>query len=144
MKSRVVFSSASVEWATPEGVYEQLNREFAFDFDPCPLGGSDNGLATLFCPWDKKRVYINPPYANIRPWLERWKEAEIAVYLIPSRTDTRWFLDIVLPFAREIRFIRGRLRFNGAKNSAPFPSMIVVFESAFHGAQLITEFGSSR
>jgi site-specific DNA-methyltransferase (adenine-specific) len=52
----------------------------------------------------------------------------VAVFLIPARTDTRWFHEIVLPYAAEIRFIKGRLKFSGAKNSAPFPSMIVVFK----------------
>jgi hypothetical protein len=50
------------------------------------------------------------------------------VFLVPARTDTRWFHDVVLPNAREIRFLRGRLKFGDAENSAPFPSMIVVFK----------------
>jgi site-specific DNA-methyltransferase (adenine-specific) len=49
------------------------------------------------------------------------------VFLLPARTDTRWFHDFVLPRAAEIRFIRGRLKFGGSKNAAPFPSMVVVF-----------------
>jgi site-specific DNA-methyltransferase (adenine-specific) len=64
----------------------------------------------------------------VRAFLERALEAEVAVFLIPARTDTRWFHEIVLPYAAEIRFIKGRLKFSGAKNSAPFPSMIVVFK----------------
>jgi site-specific DNA-methyltransferase (adenine-specific) len=54
----------------------------------------------------------------------------MAVYLIPARTDTRWFHQIVLPHAKEIRFIRGRLKFGGATNGAPFPSMVVIFDKA--------------
>ena len=50
-----------------------------------------------------------------------------AVFLLPARVDTKWFHDLVLPHAREIRFIRGRLKFVGAEHPAPFPSMIVVF-----------------
>ena len=129
MKSRVVFSSASDEWGTPAGVYAALNQEFRFDFDPCPIGGDTDGRATLFCSWEARRVFCNPPYSGIRPFLERWREAELAVYLIPARTDTKWFHEIVLPHASEIRFIRGRLRFGDAVNSAPFPSMVVVFGS---------------
>ncbi len=128
MKSRVVFSSATDEWGTPSEVYESLNREFRFDFDPCPLDGDTDGRATLFCSWSGRRVFCNPPYSDIRPFLERWTESELAVYLIPARTDTRWFHQIVLPHAAEIRFIRGRLRFGGAVNSAPFPSMVVIFQ----------------
>jgi len=127
MKSRVVFSSATVEWGTPGGVYQALNREFRFDLDPCPLGGTEDGLATLFMSWEGRRIFCNPPYDQIGKWLARWRESEVSVYLIPARTDTRWFHDIILPHASEIRFIRGRLKFGGAKNSAPFPSMIVIF-----------------
>lgn len=124
---RILFSSASVEWPTPKGVYSKLHQEFDFTLDPCPYGGSENGLSTLFMPWDGHRVWINPPYSDIRPWLERWREADLAVYLIPARTDTKWMHEICLPHAKEIRFIKGRLKFGDAKNSAPFPSMIVVF-----------------
>ncbi len=127
MKSRVVFSSATVEWRTPVKVYEELNREFNFDLDPCPLGGTEDGLATLFTSWVGRRVWINPPYSKIRPWLERAQEADLAVYLIPARTDCRWFHEIVLPKAAEIRFIKGRLTFGDATSGAPFPSMLVVF-----------------
>lgn len=127
---RVLFKSESVEWPTPKAVYDKLHEEFQFDHDPCPLGGSENGLSTLFHEWRGKRVFCNPPYGpGIREWLNRGLEADVAVFLIPARTDTRWFHDICLPNAREIRFIRGRLKFGDAQNSAPFPSMIVVFAS---------------
>lgn len=128
---QVLFSSASDRWATPKAVYDSLNAEFLFDLDPCPLDGSEDGLARLFRPWQGKRVFCNPPYGpNLGDWLARASEADIAVFLIPARTDTRWFHDLVLPMAREIRFIRGRLKFGDAKNSAPFPSMVVVFEAS--------------
>jgi hypothetical protein len=82
----------------------------------------------LFTSWRGKRVFCNPPYGpGIEDWLKRGLEAEIAVYLIPARTDTRWFHNIVIPMAREIRFIKGRLKFGDAVNSAPFPSMVVIF-----------------
>jgi site-specific DNA-methyltransferase (adenine-specific) len=124
----VHFSSQSVEWATPKGVYDALDDEFSFNFDPCPLGGIEDGTSSLFSNWEGQRVFCNPPYGpELRPFLERWKDAELAVYLIPARTDTRWFHEICLPFAKEIRFIKGRLKFGDAKNSAPFPSMLVIF-----------------
>jgi site-specific DNA-methyltransferase (adenine-specific) len=126
--NRVLFSSATVEWATPLAVYDKLNAEFQFDFDPCPVDGTNDGLATLFTEWAGKRVFCNPPYSDIRRWLDRWHEPELAVYLIPARTDTRWFHEICLPHAKEIRFLRGRLKFGDAKNCAPFPSMIVIFK----------------
>jgi hypothetical protein len=127
----VHFSSASVEWATPVGVRGDLEAEFHFDFDPCPIGGTQDGLATLLVPWYGKRVFCNPPYGpGLAKWLERGLDADIAVFLIPARTDTRWFHEIVLPRAKEIRFIKGRLKFGNAVYNAPFPSMIVVFERA--------------
>ena len=124
----VHFSSASDRWATPTQVYADLNTEFSFDFDPCPLDGTQDGTARLFCSWAGRRVFCNPPYGPaLRGFLERAHEAEVAVFLIPARTDTRWFHEIVLPQAKEIRFIKGRLKFGGATNNAPFPSMIVIF-----------------
>lgn len=131
MNNSVLFSSSSVEWATPKSVYEKLNLEFSFNFDPCPLGGTTDGLAPLFVSWRNRRVFCNPPYGKgMEKWLERGLEAEIAVFLIPARTDTKWFHNIVLPKATEIRFIRGRLKFGDAIHSAPFPSMIVIFRSS--------------
>lgn len=128
MNTAVHFSQATDRWATPSDLYESLNAEFSFNFDPCPLDGVGDGLAPLFCDWRGKRVFCNPPYGpQIRQWLQRAPEAELAVFLIPARTDTRWFHDIVLPIASEIRFIKGRLRFGGSKNPAPFPSMLVIF-----------------
>jgi len=124
----VHFSSATEEWGTPADVYATLDAEFDFTFDPCPLSGTVDGTSTLFSPWGGHRVFCNPPYGpGIRKFLERAVEADLAVFLIPARTDTRWFHEIVLPFAKEIRFIKGRLKFGGAKFNAPFPSMVVVF-----------------
>ena len=105
--NRVLFKSESVEWATPKGVYDALDAEFHFDFDPCPLDGSEDGLATLFTEWRGRRVFCNPPYGNIAAWLRRGQDADLAVFLVPARTDTRWFHELVMPFACEIRFIVG-------------------------------------
>jgi site-specific DNA-methyltransferase (adenine-specific) len=124
-------SSKSWEWRTPAVLYAQLHAEFCFNFDPCPLGGDIDGSARLLNSWEGKRVFCNPPYGpEITRFLECWKDADLSVFLLPARTDTRWFHDICLPFASEIRFIRGRLRFGDATSSAPFPSMIVIFGNA--------------
>jgi site-specific DNA-methyltransferase (adenine-specific) len=76
-------------------------------------------------------VFCNPPYGReIKNRVKKWYEAsggEI-VMLLPARTDTSWFHDYIYHKA-EIRFIRGRLKFGDGKNSAPFPSMVVVFRS---------------
>ena len=128
-KFKAMHSRKSVEWPTPAAFYRELDKEFHFNFDPCPLGGEIDGSARLMNNWAGKRVFCNPPYGPLIPrFLECWKDAELSVFLIPARTDTRWFHEIVLPYAREIRFIKGRLKFGDSKNSAPFASMVVVFD----------------
>jgi DNA N-6-adenine-methyltransferase Dam len=130
MNRAALFSSASDRWATPGELFAALDQEFRFDFDPCPLDGTVDALLPLFCNWKGRRVFCNPPYGpGLGEWLRRGLEAALVAFLLPARTDTRWFHDIVLPKAKEVRFIRGRLKFGGAKNSAPFPSMVVVFNS---------------
>ena len=128
MKTEAMFSSATDRWQTPPDVYAALNLEFNFDLDPCPIDGNRDGLSPLFCTWHGRRVYCNPPYGRgLADWLARGPEADVAVFLIPARTDVRWFHEIVLPKAAEIRFLKGRLRFGDATNNAPFPSMLVIF-----------------
>jgi site-specific DNA-methyltransferase (adenine-specific) len=112
----------------------ELDKEFHFDFDPCPLNESDkDGSAPLFTQWSGKRVFCNPPYNDgIARFLERAIEADVAVFLLPARTDTKWFHDLVLPNAKEIRFIRGRLCFgdpDDLSKRAPFPSMLAIFKN---------------
>jgi site-specific DNA-methyltransferase (adenine-specific) len=109
-------------------VYDSLNAEFGFTFDPCPLLSRDNGAKIRW----SGRVFCNPPYSHIAEfilsglWALSVHECELLVYLLPARTDTAWFHDYCLK-SDEIRFVRGRLKFGGAVNSAPFPSMVVVF-----------------
>ena len=127
--NRVVFSSASDEWATPADTYAALNAEFGFRDDPCPLGGSENGLMREW----KSPCYVNPPYSDILPWMDKAaaeaSQGKTVVLLVPSRTDTRWWHEYAMR-AAEIRFIRGRLKFGGAKTPAPFPSCVVIFRGA--------------
>lgn len=130
--NKVVFSSVRLDWRTPNWLYRLLDREFHFTFDPCPNRAKFNGLATS---WGK-RNFINPPYGRKRKtgilkWIEKGYEEEqkgnLCVFLLPSRTDQPWF-HFCLRNASEIRFILGRLRFEGAKWDAPFSSIIVVFK----------------
>jgi len=121
-------TSLSPHYATPKWLYDELNKEFNFNDDPCPLHSKNNGLNRT---WNE-RVYINPPYGKELPrWiLKAWHEyqqGKLIVMLLPSRTDTRWWHDYVMK-ADEIRFIKGRLKFGDAKNSAPFPSCIAIFK----------------
>mgnify|MGYP001597723016 FL=1 len=126
--SRVVFSSNSDHWATPTAVYDALDAEFEFTFDPCPLNSAEDGLKV---DW-RGRAYCNPPYSKIPQFIKKGLyhlahgNASLLVYLLPARTDTGWFHDYCLK-AAEIRFLRGRLKFGNAQFNAPFPSMVVVF-----------------
>ena len=80
-------------------------------------------------------MFCNPPYSNISAWVEKAyresrKDNTLVVLLIPARTDTKYFHDFIYNRA-EIRFVCGRLRFNGLGQNAPFPSMIVIFRGAY-------------
>ena len=127
MKSRVVFKSESNEWRTPKAVYDALNAEFGFEFDPCPMD-DQSVWDSLILPW-RFPAFCNPPYSRLAEWVAKaFEESKrgMVVLLIPARTDTKWWHEYVMK-AKEIRFIKGRLRFGNAKNPAPFPSCIVVF-----------------
>jgi site-specific DNA-methyltransferase (adenine-specific) len=140
MINAALFSSSTDEWATPQYIFDSLNKEFEFTLDPCALPSNakckryftpqDNGLLQ---DWGGETVFCNPPYGKaITDWIRKCSEESkkpntIIVALIPARTDTRYFHDYIYRKAKEIRFIKGRLKFGGAKTGAPFPSMIVIF-----------------
>ena len=128
MFSQVLWSSLSGDWTTPTELMRELDNEFHFTLDPCPLDADFDGLDLT---WDGV-VFVNPPYGRtvIADWIRKGYDSAlydgaIIVMLLPSRTDTRWWHEYVMQ--GEIRFIKGRLKFGGASNSAPFPSVIVVF-----------------
>jgi len=132
-KNSNTYKTFNVNEKTPQAFYKQLDNEFHFDFDPCPLNPKfeTDGLNIT---WGK-RCYINPPYGKaIKHWLNKALleiqngNTEVAVFLLPSYTDVKWFHEIVLPFAYEIRFIKGRLQFGEHNNTAPFASMIAIFK----------------
>lgn len=136
---KALFTSSSDEWETPSEVYTKLNERFRFTLDPCSTKENhlcdkyytkeENGLCKS---WKGETVFVNPPYSEIKQWVEKCcKEYETngttVVMLIPSRTDTRYFHNYIYHKA-EIEFIKGRLHFSNSKNSAPFPSMIVIYQ----------------
>jgi site-specific DNA-methyltransferase (adenine-specific) len=135
MNTSTLFSSQSDEWSTPQDLFDALHAEFNFSLDPCAVECNcklsfffSPELDGLFQPWTRERVFMNPPYSNIRAWMAKAnaesKKGATVVCLVPARTDTRWFHESAV--GHEIRFIKGRLKFGGAKASAPFPSCIVV------------------
>jgi phage N-6-adenine-methyltransferase len=137
--SAVMFSSKTDQWATPQWLFDKYNAEYQFTLDACALPENAK-VESYFSPeqdglsqeWGG-RIWMNPPYGReIGKWVKKAQEeaekgAECVVCLLPSRTDTRWFHDFCLPFAKSITFLKGRLKFGEATNSAPFPSMVVVF-----------------
>ncbi|WAX17931.1 hypothetical protein PM708P4_00024 [Parabacteroides phage PM708P4] len=140
MNTDLMFSSKTDLWYTPIDFYEGLNSEFNFTLDPCSTHENakcakhftedDNGLSQN---WGGEVVFCNPPYGRVlKDWVkkasdEAKKPNTTVVMLIPARTDTTYFHDYIYNKAKEVRFIRGRLKFGGSKNAAPFPSMVVVF-----------------
>lgn len=124
-------------WATPKWLYDKLNEEFHFDFDPCPLHADFDGLSIE---WGNSN-YINPPYNRvdkprfIQKAYEEWKKGKTCVLLLPAATGTKQFHELMLPNA-EIRFLKGRIAFVGYnskgeytdKNKGKHDSMIVIFK----------------
>lgn len=127
---KALFSSQDMTWRTPNETYKLLDKEFKFDFDPCPPNPTFNGLQVE---WGNCN-FVNPPYGReVSQWVKKgyteFLKGKTVVFLLASRTGTSWFQDYCLPYASEIRFIRGRLKFSNSKNSAPFDSVIVIFKS---------------
>ena len=133
----------SDNWVTPKELYDRLNGEFDFDFDPCPL---NTGEITperdgLIIEWGD-RNFVNPPYSRklkeafVRRALDESKNGKLCVLLLPVSTSTVLFHDVIQPNAKEIRFLRGRVKFEGVntlgekvKNkSGMHDSMIVIFD----------------
>jgi len=137
MKTDIHFSSETDEWPTPQDFFDGLNREFGFNLDVCATHENakcdsyftrdDNGLLKN---WSGSVLWMNPPYGrNIKQWMAKAHDAATndratVVCLVPSRTDTAWWHEYAMK--HEIRFVRGRLKFGEAADSAPFPSAVVV------------------
>lgn len=136
--NNVHFSSKTDMWSTPQAFFDVVNGEFDFDLDVCATPENakceryftkeQDGLAQV---WGGT-CWMNPPYGReIKHWMKKAyhsaQQGATVVCLVPSRTDTAWWHDYAAK-AQEVRFIRGRLKFGNAKNSAPFPSALVVFK----------------
>jgi phage N-6-adenine-methyltransferase len=126
----VHFMSQRMDWQTPAAVFKELDDEFHFMFDPAMPNYKELNFDGLTDNWGSCN-FVNPPYGRELPkWIAKgyteWQKGNTVVFLIPSRTDTRWWHDYCMK-ADEIRFIKGRLKFKGAKFNAPFPSAVIVF-----------------
>jgi phage N-6-adenine-methyltransferase len=141
MKDRNLNHSDS--WATPKSLYDELDSEFGFDFDPCPLstGEITPDKDGLLIEWGD-RNFINPPYSRklkeafVARAVEFKNKGRLCVMLLPVSTSTKLFHDVVLPNADDIRFLRGRVKFEGVNTfgervtnkAGMHDSMIVVFD----------------
>ena len=139
LNTKVLYSSKEEKWATPQDFFDKLNDEFHFTLDAAASPDNakcanyfteeQDGLAQS---WGGHTVWCNPPYCRKTGlWVKKAYEEHqrtgcTVVMLLPSRTDVRWFHDYILGKA-EIRFIKGRLKFGENKNSAPFPSIVVIY-----------------
>ncbi|MFK4473712.1 phage N-6-adenine-methyltransferase [Paenibacillus sp. RC73] len=136
----LMFSSKTDLHATPRDFYAEIDAEFSFDVDVCAL--PDNTKCRRFFSPEMDGLkqewvgtcWMNPPYGRtINNWVRKAYESSLSgatvVGLLPARTDTAWFHDYCYGKA-ELRFIRGRLKFGDAKNSAPFPSVLVIWRAA--------------
>ena len=138
--NKILFSSNSEEWATPQALFDELNKKYKFTLDPCAT--SENAKCKKFFTkendglkqsWKNERVFCNPPYGkNLKFWIKKAdfeikNGAKLIVLLIPARTDTKIFHEFIYK-KYEIIFLKGRLHFNESRNSAPFPSMLVIMK----------------
>ena len=135
----VMTSSEFEAWQTPKDLFARLNEEFNFTLDAA--ASKENALCSEFFTIEedalsrcwKGRVFLNPPYGRqktgdfVRKAVAERDCAEVIVVLVPSRTDTRWFHDVVYQQAGiDVRFIKGRLKSPGRKVPWPFASMLIV------------------
>lgn len=130
----MIITDSHDNWCTPKELYDKWNSEFNFDFDPCPLNSSFDGLNIE---WGKSN-YVNPPYNRIdkpkfiKKAYDEWKKGKLVVMLLPVCTSTKQFHEIILPNC-EIRFIKGRIKFveNGikTKQTGTRDLMLVIFRS---------------
>ena len=122
----VFYSKKSDDWRTPSDIYlAYMEKGF---LDPCPYQSKVNGLLYDFC---DSKLFINPPFSQMKVWIDwaikQYKNGNIIHLLIPARTDTKYFHEL-LKYFPIIIFIKGRLHYNDSEKNAPFPSMIVILE----------------
>jgi len=137
MSTSVHFSSNRMDWETPQALFDELHAQYDFELDVCATAENAKvptyfspEINGLIQPWAPRVCWMNPPYGReIADWMEKAfhesSKGATVVCLVPSRTDTAWWHDYAAH--GKIEFIRGRLKFVGAKSSAPFPSAIVTF-----------------
>lgn len=135
--SKVHFSSKTDLWYTPQDFFDKLNAQYGFELDVCAT--HENAKCTRYFTKEQDGLkqewngicWMNPPYGRgITAWMRKAFESSqggaTVVCLVPARTDTAWWHEYSMK--GEITFVRGRLKFGGAKHNAPFPCAVVVFK----------------
>lgn len=138
---KAAMTSNKDDWETPQALFDELDATHRFTLDPCSTHENakcerhytveENGLAM---PWSDETVFCNPPYGRgMKDWMRKCAEESLGgvriAALCPARTDTAWFWDYVVPYAK-VRFIRGRLKYEvdgRPMQSSPFPSMLAFY-----------------
>lgn len=113
----------SDDYSTPSEIYDHYVKELNY-YDPCPLHSKDFNFLPI-----NQELFINPPYSDIKTWVLYAMNNYVihnkhVVLLVPSRTDTKWFHDLLM-FGVTLEFIKGSLKFGNLKGSAPFPSILI-------------------
>ena len=134
---KVYHRALSVEWETPQSLYDLLHAEFGFTLDVAAQAtnakclryftAEDDGLMQ---PWDEEICWMNPPYGkSLTAWMHKAyvsaEQGATVVCLVPARTEMAWWHTYAQ--RGEIRYIKGRLKFGGSPYNAPFPSAVVIF-----------------
>lgn len=125
-------------WCTPPKLFDPLHAEFGFTMDGASEPG--NGLlprastADSQIPWNGERVFCNPPWSNIRPFLELATDAELAVFLVPARTNAKWF-HRALELGATPRFFKPKPKFVGAPFISPVDCVLLVFDNKTKATQ---------
>jgi len=144
--NKLLLSTGRDDWETPEYLFKMLHEDYHFTLDPC--ASAENAKCRkyytkeqdgLLQDWTGETVFCNPPYSRKRkdnPGQEAWirkcaeearKPGTIVVALLPARTDTKAFHRYIYKKAKKVEFLQGRIKFVGATENAPFPSMVVEF-----------------
>ena len=123
----VTEGKTSDECYTPKSLFDQLGIRFDLDPASCPPELSavpsdrfytvaDDGLSL---PWDG-RVWLNPPYSNPTPWVDRFLGNGHGIALLPASRAARWH-DRIWAVADGVTMWDGRfIRPNGEADAIPY------------------------
>jgi len=139
MNTKLHFSSKKNDWETPDDLFNLLNKQYGFTLDVCAT--AENAKCKEFFTIEDDDLkqdwtgvcWMNPPYGrDIGKWLQKAYESYIelnttVVCLVPARTDTKWWRQLVDYKSARVELLTGRIKFVGAVNCAPFPSALIYY-----------------